>query len=161
MILRSITQDQNGRGVVLDTGGGVFYSSPTEPPAGLMEALRAHIREVPASGSMKFYYTERSQLYRITAQTLLMDTEKYYLFYCVPSKIPLHSHWTGIRTMNRGECEYLFMNSFYSISGAMGQMDAEIRTLASARQPVMIRGEAGAGEGKRGGGVYTYTCRAY
>ena len=146
MFLRSITQDQNGRVVVLNTGGGVFYSSPTEPPAGLMEALRAHIREVPASGSMKFYYTERSQLYRITAQTLLMDTEKYYLFYCVPSKIPLHSHWTGIRTMNRGECEYLFMNSFYSISGAMGQMDAEIRTLASARQPVMIRGEAGTGK---------------
>lgn len=146
MFLRSITQDQNGRVVVLNTGGGVFYSSPTEPPAGLMEALRTHIREVPASGSMKFYYTERSQLYRITAQTLLMDTEKYYLFYCVPSKIPLHSHWTGIRTMNRGECEYLFMNSFYSISGAMGQMDAEIRTLASARQPVMIRGEAGTGK---------------
>ncbi len=48
--------------------------------------------------------------------------------------------------MNRGECEYLFMNSFYSISGAMGQMDAEIRTLASARQPVMIRGEAGTGK---------------
>lgn len=146
MFLRSITQDQNGRVVVLNTGGGVFYSSPTEPPEGLMEALRTHIREVPASGSMKFYYTERSQLYRITAQTLLMDTEKYYLFYCVPSKIPLHSHWTGIRTMNRGECEYLFMNSFYSISGAMGQMDAEIRTLASARQPVMIRGEAGTGK---------------
>lgn len=146
MFLRSITQDQNGRVVVLNTGGGVFYSSPTEPPAGLMEVLRTHIREVPASGSMKFYYTERSQLYRITAQTLLMDTEKYYLFYCVPSKIPLHSHWTGIRTMNRGECEYLFMNSFYSISGAMGQMDAEIRTLASARQPVMIRGEAGTGK---------------
>ena len=32
--LRSITQDQNGRVVVLDMGGGVFYSSPAEPSVG-------------------------------------------------------------------------------------------------------------------------------
>lgn len=146
MFLRSITQDQNGRVVVLDTDGTIFYSSPTEPPAGLVEALREHLREVPASGSMKFYYTERNQLYSITAQTLLMDTKRYSLFYCVPSRIPLHSHWTGVRTMNKGECEYLFMNSFYSISGAMGTQDAKIRALAAARQPVMISGEPGTGK---------------
>lgn len=144
--LRTVTQDQNGRVVVLDSGGAVFYSSPTEPPAGLAEILQAHLREVPARGSMKFYYTERDQLYRITAQKLLIDTEKYCLFYCVPSRIPLHTHWTGLRTMNRGECEYLFVNSFYSISGAMGTMDAEIQNLAAARQPVMILGEQGTGK---------------
>ena len=122
MFLRSITQDQNGRVVVLDMGGGIFYSSPAEPPSGLLEALRAHLKEIPSSGSMKFYHTEQNQLYSITAQTLLMDAERYCLYYCVPSRIPLHSHWTGIRSMNRGECEYLFMNSFYSISGAMGDV---------------------------------------
>lgn len=100
--LRSITQGQNGRAVVLDADGAVFYSSPTEPPDGLAEALRSHLGEVPGNGSMKFYYTDRSQLYSITAQTLLMNTERYCLFYCVPSRIPLHSHWTGIRTMNKG-----------------------------------------------------------
>ena len=93
--LRSITQDQNGRVVVLDMGGGIFYSSPAEPPSGLLEALRAHLKEIPSSGSMKFYHTERNQLYSITAQTLLMDAERYCLYYCVPSRIPLHSHWTG------------------------------------------------------------------
>ncbi len=146
MFLRSITQDQSGRVVVLDDKGQIFYNSPADPSEGLTEALRAHLREVPASGSLKFYYTERNQLYRITAQTLLMDTRRYSLFYCVPSRIPLHSHWAGIRFMNKGECEYLFMNSFYSISGAMGTMDEEIRTLASVRQPVMIKGEPGTGK---------------
>ena len=144
--LRSITQGQNGRAVVLDADGAVFYSSPTEPPDGLAEALRSHLGEVPGNGSMKFYYTDRSQLYSITAQTLLMNTERYCLFYCVPSRIPLHSHWTGIRTMNKGECEYLFTNSFYSISGAMGTQDAEIRALAAVHHPVMIRGESGTGK---------------
>lgn len=146
VFLRSITQDQNGRVVVLDTGGDIFYSSPTDPPTGLFEALRAHLCAVPANGSVKFYHTEQDQLYGITAQTLLMDTERYCLFYCVPSRIPLHSHWVGIRIMNKGECEHLFTNSFYSISGAMGTLDTEIRTFSSGRQPVMIGGEPGTGK---------------
>lgn len=145
--LRSITQDQNGRVVVMERDGALFYSSPTEPPAGLTKTLRMYLREVPASGSLKFYHTERDQLYRITAQTLLMDTERYCLFYCVPSRIPLHSQWgRAIRPMNKDECEYLLMNSFYSISGAMGMLDAQIRPLAAVRQPVMIRGESGTGK---------------
>ncbi|MEW4411984.1 PrpR N-terminal domain-containing protein [Clostridium sp. AN503] len=147
LFLRSITQDQNGRVVVLEHDGAVFYSSPTKPAEGLLKALRERLREVPSAGSLKFYHTERDQLYRITAQTLLMDDERYSLFYCVPSRISLHSQWgRGLRSMNRGECEYLFMTSFYSISGAMGTLDSEIRTLAAVRQPVMIRGEAGTGK---------------
>lgn len=146
MFLRSITQGQNGRVVVLDAKGDLFHSSPAEPSAGLVQALRTHLFEVPVSGSMKFYHTEHNRLYGITAQTLLVDTVQYCLFYCVPSRIPLHSHWVGMRTMNKGECEYLFTNSFYSISGAMGTLDSQIRALAAARQPVMISGEPGTGK---------------
>lgn len=147
VFLRSITQDQNGRVVVLECDGTIFYSSPTDPPAGLTKALRMHLNEIPSSGSLKFYHTERDQLYRITAQMLLMDTQQYCLYYCVPSRIPLYSQWgRGVRSMNKGECEYLFMNSFYSISGAMGTMDTEIRALATVRQPVIIRGETGTGK---------------
>ena len=146
MFLRSITQDQNGCVVVLDTDGATFYSSPTELPTGLAETLRTHLRDVPDSGSLKFYHTERDQLYCITAQTLLMNTRRYCLFYCVPSRIPLHSHWAGLRFMNKGECEYLFMNSFYSISSATGMPDTEIQMLTTVRQPVMIKGEPGTGK---------------
>lgn len=146
LFLRSITQGQNGRVVVMDAGGGVFYSSPTEPSEELTQALSAHLREVPGSGSLKFYYSDRDQLYSITAQTLLMDAAQYALFYCVPSRIPLHSHWTGLRYLNKGECEYLLMNSFYSVSGAMGTLDAELHAMAAARQPIMISGEPGTGK---------------
>lgn len=146
MFLRCITQDQNGRIIVLDMEGTIFYSSPTEPPADLLGVLRTHLREVPFGGSLKFYHTERDRLYSITAQTLMIDAKRYCLFYCVQSRIPLHSHWAGLRCMNKGECEYLFMNSFYSISGAMGTLAAEIQTLAAVRQPVMIAGEPGTGK---------------
>lgn len=146
MLLRRITQGQNGRAIVLREDGSVFYSSPSDPPPELLEQLRAHLSEIPASGTLKFYYAERDQLYSITAQVFVVDEAKRYLFYCVPSRIPLHTNWAGLRSMNRGECEYLFTNSFYSLSGAMGTLDTEIQSLAAVRQPVMISGEPGTGK---------------
>lgn len=146
MLLRRITQGQNGRAIVLHKDGSVFYSSPSDPPPELLEQLRAHLSEIPVSGTLKFYYTERDQLYSITAQVFVADETKRYLFYCVPSRIPLHTNWAGLRSMNRGECEYLFTNSFYSLSGAMGTLDTEIQSLAAVRQPVMISGEPGTGK---------------
>lgn len=146
MLLRRITQGQNGRAIVLHEDGSVFYASPSDPPPELLEQLRAHLPEIPASGTLKFYYTERDQLYSITARVFVADEAKRYLFYCVPSRIPLHTNWAGLRSMNRGECEYLFTNSFYSLSGAMGTLDTEIQSLAAVRQPVMISGEPGTGK---------------
>lgn len=160
MFLRSITKDQNGRVVVLQQDGRIFYSSPAEPSSGLVETLKSHLREVPPNSSLKFYYTERDQLYRITGQTLLMDEKRYSLFYCVPSRISMHSSWgKGIRSMNKGECEYLFTTSFYNTRGAMGTMDEEILKLAEVRQPVMIRGEAGTGKEQIAWFLYLHSSR--
>ena len=75
-----------------------------------------------------------------------MNNVQRYLFYCVPSRIPLHSSRPGLRSLNQGECEYLFSNSFYSLSGAMGTQDAEINALAAVRQPLFICGEPGTGK---------------
>ena len=104
----------------MESNGDLFYSSISEVPAELSSVLQSHIREIPASGNLRFYYTDRDQLYSITAQQLLMNNIQRCLFYCVPARIPLHSSRPGLRTLNKGECEYLFANSFYSLSGAMG-----------------------------------------
>lgn len=146
MLLRRITQGQNGRAIVLNGDGTVFYASPADPPNELLEQLRSHMTEIPASGTLKFYYTEHDHLYNITAQVFVADEARRYLFYCVPSRIPLHTNWAGLRSMNRGECEYLFRNSFYSLSGALGTLSAEIESLSSVRQPIMISGEPGTGK---------------
>lgn len=146
LFLRSITQGQNGRAIVMEASGAIFYSSMTEVPPALLTALQEHLREIPASGNLKFYYTENDQLYSITAQQLLMNNLQRYLFYCIPSRIPIHTNRPGLRSLNRGECEYLFANSFYSLSGAMGTQDAEIQNLSYVRQPVFICGEPGTGK---------------
>ena len=146
MLLRRITQGQNGRAIVLNSDGTVFYASPADPPKELLEQMRSHMTEIPASGTLKFYYTEHDHLYNITAQVFVADEARRYLFYCVPSRIPLHTNWAGLRSMNRGECEYLFRNSFYSLSGALGALSAEVESLSSVRQPIMISGEPGTGK---------------
>lgn len=146
MLLRRITQGQNGRAIMLNSDGTVFYASPNDPPKELLEQLRSHMAEIPANGTLKFYYTEHDHLYSITAQVFVVDEARRYLFYCIPSRIPLHTNWAGLRSMNRGECEYLFTNSFYSLSGALGALGAEIESLSSVRQPIMISGEPGTGK---------------
>lgn len=146
MLLRRITQGQNGRAIMLNCDGTVFYASPNDPPKELLEQLRSHMAEIPTNGTLKFYYTEHDHLYSITAQVFVVDEARRYLFYCIPSRIPLHTNWAGLRSMNRGECEYLFTNSFYSLSGALGALGAEIESLSSVRQPIMISGEPGTGK---------------
>ena len=146
LFLRSITQEQGGRVVVMEPDGSLYYHNMKDISPELHRCLQTHLREIPATGSLKFYYTERSQLYSITAQVLLMNNVQRYLFYCVPSRIPLHSNRPGLRSLNKGECEYLFSNSFYSLSGAMGTQDAEINALAAVRQPLFICGEPGTGK---------------
>ena len=146
LFLRSITQEQGGRVVVMEPDGSLFYHNMKDISPELHRCLQTHLREIPTTGSLKFYYTERSQLYSITAQVLLMNNVQRYLFYCVPSRIPLHSSRPGLRSLNQGECEYLFSNSFYSLSGAMGTQDAEINALAAVRQPLFICGEPGTGK---------------
>ena len=132
--------------VVMEPDGSLYYNNMKDISPELHHCLQTHLREIPATGSLKFYYTERSQLYSITAQVLLMNNVQRYLFYCVPSRIPLHSNRPGLRSLNKGECEYLFSNSFYSLSGAMGTQDAEINALAAVRQPLFICGEPGTGK---------------
>ena len=146
MLLRRITQGQNGRAIMLNSDGTVFYASPNDPPKELLEQLRSHMAEIPTNGTLKFYYTEHDLLYSITAQVFVVDEARRYLFYCIPSRIPLHTNWAGLRSMNRGECEYLFTNSFYSLSGALGALGAVIESLSSVRQPIMISGEPGTGK---------------
>ncbi len=160
LLLRSITQGQNGRVIVLEQDGSLFYSNMPDPSASLCQEMASHLSEVPESGNFKFYYTEYDQLYSITAQQILLNSVNRFLFYCLPARIPLHASRTGIRTLNRGECEYLFMNSFYSLSGAMGSLDIEVQSLTGLRQPILILGEPGTGKEQIARYLYLHSALA-
>ena len=119
----------------MEPDGSLFYNYMKDISPELHRCLQTHLREIPATGSLKFYYTERSQLYSITAQVLLMINVQRYLFYCVPSRIPLHSNRPGLRSLNKGECEYLFSNSFYSLRGAKARRTPRSTPLLPCASP--------------------------
>ena len=62
------------------------------------------------------------------------------------AQIPLRSGKSGLRSLNKNECEHLFTNSFYFLSGALGELEPKILSIAATRKPVMIIGETGTGK---------------
>lgn len=145
-MLRRIAQPEKGVVVVQKSDGTICYSSPREPDSELRALLNPHNRDIPRNGSMQFYHWGEGHLYRISAERILVQREEMLLFRCLPSQIPLRFEHAGIRTLNEPECRELFMSSFYSISGAMGELEPRLNAIASGHQPVMIAGEPGTGK---------------
>jgi len=147
LFLRSITQEQGGRVVVMEPDGSLFYNNMKDISPGAAPLFADPSAGDPRHGQLKvLLHRAQPSCTASPAQVLLMNNVQRYLFYCVPSRIPLHSSRPGLRSLNQGECEYLFSNSFYSLSGAMGTQDAEINALAAVRQPLFICGEPGTGK---------------
>lgn len=142
LILRNIVQNENAYTIAFDNSGSIIYSVPDTPPTDLILTLRLKLSELSSSKSLKFYYKKNNMFYHITARCLTF--EPYYaLFHCVPARIPLRGDKTGIRTYSNSECEYLLMNSFYSIPGTMGYLEKNIESFANTFRPILVTGECG------------------
>ncbi|NCC07330.1 MAG: sigma-54-dependent transcriptional regulator [Clostridia bacterium] len=146
LFLRSISKVENGSTIVLDDSGALYYSTSDKPENALLSTLRTKMAEMTADAPLKFYNNDGGLLYTINAQLIQMGRAKYYLFHCQPSQIPLRSNKSGIRAFGKSECEHLLINSFYSVSGAMGELETPLTMIAATRQPVMIIGENGTGK---------------
>lgn len=146
MFLSCIMQEESESVVVLDETGDLYYAEPVEPQPDMLEILRSKIFEIPAHTSLRFYHNQNGRLFRVIAQIIRLGATKYYLFHYSTSQIPIRSGKSGLRTFSKSECEHLFNNSFYNLSGALGELEGKITSIAATRQPVMIIGEAGTGK---------------
>lgn len=154
LFLHSIAQAEDNIIVVLDTQGGVYYSSQPKPDGELLALLRSKMTAIPEKSVLKFYDSQQGFLYYVTGKLQKLGKSKYYLFHCQATQIPLRSNKIGIRFFNKGEAEHLFTNSFYSISGAMGELDNTISSIATTRQAVLIVGENGTGKEQIARAIY-------
>ncbi|MDO4331197.1 MAG: PrpR N-terminal domain-containing protein [Eubacteriales bacterium] len=142
-ILRNVAQAENAYTIVFDETGTVNYTLPDPPPTDLILALRLKLSELPSSGSLKFYYNSNRLFYYITARRITVHSNRHALFRCIPGQIPLRSNKPGIRSYSRSECEYLLINSFYSIPGALGSLEKNIAAVSNTSRPILIAGESG------------------
>ncbi len=146
MFLSCIMREEAECVVVLDEEGTTHFCEPTDPSPELLSVLRSKILEIPFRSSLKFYYNQRGSLFRAVAQQIHIGSSIYYLFHYSTAQIPLRGGKNGIRFYSKSECEHLFHNSFYNLSGALGTLDSSISSIAATRQPVMIVGETGTGK---------------
>lgn len=146
LFLSSIMREESENILVLDDRGDVAYVQSLEPSPELLSLLREKLPEIPNHTSLKFHLNQRGRLYRVVAQQLRMGNERYFLYHYGTAQIPLRTNKSGIRSFCKSECEHLFNTSFYNLSGALGELDRNISSLASGRQPVMIIGETGTGK---------------
>lgn len=142
LILRNIVQNENAYTIAFDDSGSIIYSVPDAPPTDLILTLRLKLTELPSVKSLRFYYQKNNLFYYITARRLAFEPH-HALFRCVPARIPLRGDKTGIRSYSNSECEYLLMNSFYSIPGTMGSLEKNIEAFANTHRPILITGENG------------------
>lgn len=144
--LHALTNHMEGTTAVLYPDGRLYYSIPDELPQEMLSVFRTHISDIPDHSPLRFYHSAHGVLNNVTAQNMYLEGETLCVFRCHPTQIPLKTSKAGVRTLNKEECDHLFMNSFYSISGAMGEIEARLTPLASSRQPIMIIGEPGTGK---------------
>lgn len=146
MFLSCIMREDAESIVVLDDTGSATFCEPAEPAPEILSVFRSKIQEIPAHTSLKFYLNQRSSLFRVVAQQIRIGSDLFYLFHYSTAQIPLRGGKNGVRSYSKSECEHLFHNSFYNLSGALGSLDSSISSIAATRQPVMIIGETGTGK---------------
>jgi hypothetical protein len=146
LFLKRIARDRSGNTIVLSERGELHFYSREEPTRPQLSLMKKRIPEIPPTAPLKFYAQENGIFYRITARTMRFGSEKFYSFQYQESQVPLRSVSNGIRAFSEVEIAQLFMNSFYSVSGSMGDLEQQINSVALTRQPVMILGEPGTGK---------------
>ena len=144
--LRSVLSRDSSLCAVFNEAQEMIFSFSQTIPADLLSAMRRHISSVPEEGEIMFYHQSGSTLHTIDASSLLLQNNRFFLFRDQPEKIPLRAIRPGIRSYDQAECESLFMSSFFSISGAMGELEQRLTPIAAANHPVLIIGEVGTGK---------------
>lgn len=144
--LTSIMRGEAEQITVLDEFGELYYSAPAELPPEMLSVLREKIPEIPLHSPLRFYHNQYTKLFRVVAQVIRIGTSKYYLFHQTNSPSPVRSGKSGLRTYSKSECEIVFRNSFFNLSGALGELKSKLDTVAATNQPLIIVGEEGTGK---------------
>ncbi len=159
LFMRSLTQQENGNICVFDENKDVCFSLPADIPQRLIQQFRSHISEISSGGTNTFYFNDKGTVYKINGQHIRNGSEYYNVFCYSFAKTGIRTEKTGIHYYTRTECQMYTSNSFYSISGAMGELSDQISSIGTAGQPVMITGETGTGKDQIARYIYLHGQR--
>ena len=144
-ILRAMLQQNLQQCVVLNTERDTVYSFARNLTEETLAVMRRRISMIPEKRELLFYHQEGSTLHAITASKFEVRGQPLFVFRDQPAQIPLRSAQSGIRFYDMTECEQLFSGSFFTLSGSMGTMEAQLTAFSTSKHPLMILGEEGTG----------------
>ena len=155
--LKSFGQDPGEQLIVLGPDGSLDYYTGTQPSDAMLELLRPHISQVIYGRVSQFFINHSSRLYQVSARKLSGDAQDMTIFRCHTYLIPAVAKNHGIRVVGNVECAHLFQQSFFSLRGAMGELEQKVKSIASTGQSVMILGEPGTGKVQIARALYLYS----
>lgn len=146
IFLKSLLQNSDDLAAVYDQKGELVYSTGETPSKALSELLTSLIPQVSDHHVSSFYHSRNHELYRINAHCLKNGGELSYIFHYRLSQVSIRPERAGIRSHSEAECRDMFLDSFFSLSGAMGELEDRVASIAATAQPVMVLGEKGTGK---------------
>lgn len=145
LFLRNILSQDSRRCIVYNEAKEVVFSFPDELNEELSSFIRRHIPGIKENNEKLMYHQAGNTLYTITASIFSVQGQRYTLFRVQSGHLPLHSRHPGIRSQDEAECQQLFMNSFFSISGSLAPLRQQLSSIAAAERTIMLVGEEGTG----------------
>lgn len=154
--LRNVIRGQSNQTVVFDQDGNLYFSTLAQESS--EEAIRLLKKEIPDAldcDTHRIFKNISGTLYSITSKKMLYGSRGFVVFYFTASKIPLTSGKYGILYSSQKDVEDRFFNSFYSVTGAIGELQSTIEQMTQSQFPIMITGEEGTGKEQVAGAIFS------
>ncbi|BCN29766.1 sigma-54-dependent transcriptional regulator [Anaeromicropila herbilytica] len=154
--IKEVLKNSGNYTVIFDSEENIYFSTwDKKNETEVYDFLRQELPNVKSLDSHKIFHNIEGTLFSIVGCTLPYEGQQYVIFYFTDSKIPITPGKYGIRFSNKKEAEEHFFNSFYRITGAMGDLADSINQISQSSFPVMIIGENGTGKDQIARVLYT------
>lgn len=156
LFLKEVLKNAGNYTIIFDSEDNVYFSTwDKKNEAEVYDFLRRELPHVRSADSHKIFRNIEGTLFSIIGRMLPYKGQQYGVFYFTDSKIPITPGKYGIRFSNKKEAQEHFFNSFYRITGAMGDLADSIEQISQSSFPVMITGENGTGKEQIARVLYT------
>lgn len=156
LFLKEVLKNSGNYTVIFDTNENVYLSTwDKENETAIHDFLRQELPQVRSLDNHKIFRNIGGTLFSIIGRMLPYEGQPYGVFYFTDSKIPITPGKYGIRFSNKKEAQEQYFNSFYRITGAMGDLADSIAHISQSSFPVMIAGENGTGKEQIAQVLYT------
>ncbi len=144
---RRILADSHHLTIIFDQNDQVFFSSMNgQNPDQLITQLTKELPQIRQRSSKKLMRSIADTWYTISG-ILITDQDRSYVAFDVTESVHTASaEKFCINYENCSEAQEHFYNSFYSMTGAMGDLEDTVNNFSQSPFPILITGENGTGK---------------